>query len=99
MTFDVSGMNEMMERPGPSPEEEWLVARRRLLRSSKLVLFYALVAGSIAGAVSDGLQGAGEFAAALMLLALIPIGLVYAIAYDRLSPDGRLRRNPESRGR
>jgi hypothetical protein len=97
MNLDVSVMNEMMERPRPSPEEEWLLARRRVLRTSKLALFYALIAGAIAGAVSDGLQGAGEFAAAFILLTLIPIGVVYAMAYDRLSPNGRVRRDPESR--
>jgi hypothetical protein len=99
MTPDGKAENEMTGRPGHSHEEEWLVARQRLLRSSKLALFYALIAGGIAGGAFGGLQGAGELAAALMLLTLIPIGVVYAIAYDRLSPDGRLRRDREVRGR
>lgn len=99
MSPDFSGMNAVMGTPRPSLEEEWLVARRRLLRSSKFALFCALVAGAIAGAVSDGWQGGGEFAAALILLTLIPIGIVYAIAYDRISPGGRRRRDGGARGR
>jgi hypothetical protein len=90
----------MTGRPRHSPGEQWLAARRRLRRSSKLALFCALIAGGIAGAAFGGLQGAVEFAAALMLLTLIPIGVVYGIAYDRLSPDGRLlRRDRQVRGR
>jgi hypothetical protein len=87
-----------MVRTSPSPEEEWVVARRRLLRSSRFALFCTLIAGALAGAVSGGLQGAIEFAAALTLLTLIPVGIVYAMAYDRIAPDGRLRRNRETRG-
>ena len=64
-----------------------------------LLIVYAVIAGVIAGAVFGGLRGAGELAAALMLLTLIPIAVVYAIAYDRLSPDGRLRRAAEVRDR
>jgi hypothetical protein len=88
-----------MVRKSRSPEEEWVAARGRLLRSLRFALVCALVAGAIAGAVSGGLQGAVEFAAALALLTLIPVGIVYAMAYDRLSPEGRLGRDRETRDR
>lgn len=67
-----------------------------VISRSVLAAFFITAA---AGAVSDGLQGAVEFAAALTLVTLIPIGIVYTMAHDRLSPEGGIRRNREVSGR